>query len=136
MQPPARTELEEREYALKPMNCPGDIQIYAMERHSYRDLPIRLANFSKLHRYERSGVTQGLVRVRAFAQDDAHLFVTPQQIQPEIERELNGMALNVRHALRAAALATLLLEFFPEPLETPGPELFQIRRRIAAIVHI
>ena len=54
----------------------------------------------------------------------------------EIERELNGMALNVRHALRAAALATLLLEFFPEPLETPGPELFQIRRRNAAIVHI
>src|SRR5438093_9147515 len=83
------TEVEEREYAPKPMNCPGDIQIYAMERHSYRDLPIRLANFSRLHRYERSGVTHGLTRVRAFAQDDAHLFVTPEQIQPEIERELN-----------------------------------------------
>src|ERR1700756_5080278 len=62
------TEVEEREYALKPMNCPGDIQIYAMERRSYRDLPIRLANFSRLHRYERSGVTHGLTRVRAFAQ--------------------------------------------------------------------
>src|SRR5712691_1995506 len=83
------TEVEEREYALKPMNCPGDIQIYAMERHSYRDLPIRLANFARLHRYERSGVTHGLTRVRSFAQDDAHLFVTPEQIQPEIERELN-----------------------------------------------
>src|SRR6266849_3266614 len=83
------TEVEEREYALKPMNCPGDIQVYAMERHSYRDLPVRLANFSRLHRYERSGVTHGLTRVRAFAQDDAHLFVTPEQIQPEIERELN-----------------------------------------------
>ena len=83
------TEVEEREYALKPMNCPGDIQIYAMERHSYRDLPIRLANFSRLHRYERSGVTHGLTRVRSFAQDDAHLFITPEQIQPEIERELN-----------------------------------------------
>ena len=83
------SEAEEREYGLKPMNCPGDIQIYAMERHSYRDLPIRLANFSRLHRYERSGVTHGLTRVRAFAQDDAHLFVTPEQIQPEIERELN-----------------------------------------------
>jgi threonyl-tRNA synthetase len=83
------SELEEREYALKPMNCPGDIQVYAMERRSYRDLPIRLANFARLHRYERSGVTHGLARVRSFAQDDAHLFVTPDQIQPEIERELN-----------------------------------------------
>jgi len=83
------TEVEEREYALKPMNCPGDIQIYAMERRSYRDLPIRLATFTRLHRHERSGVTHGLARVRSFAQDDAHLFVTPEQIQPEIERELN-----------------------------------------------
>ncbi|MDQ6802506.1 MAG: threonine--tRNA ligase [Acidobacteriota bacterium] len=80
---------EEREYALKPMNCPGDIQIYAMERHSYRDLPIRLSNFARLHRYEQSGATHGLTRVRSFAQDDAHLFVTQEQIQPEIERELN-----------------------------------------------
>jgi threonyl-tRNA synthetase len=83
------SEVEEREYALKPMNCPGDIQIYAMERHSYRDLPIRLANFARLHRYERSGATHGLTRVRSFAQDDAHIFITPEQIQPEIERELN-----------------------------------------------
>ena len=82
-------QAEEREYALKPMNCPGDIQIYAMERHSYRDLPIRLANFARLHRYEQSGATHGLTRVRSFAQDDAHLFVTQDQIQPEIERELN-----------------------------------------------
>jgi threonyl-tRNA synthetase len=83
------SDVEEREYGLKPMNCPGDIQIYAMERHSYRDLPIRLANFARLHRYERSGVTHGLTRVRSFAQDDAHIFITPDQIQGEIERELN-----------------------------------------------
>jgi threonyl-tRNA synthetase len=82
------SEIEEREYGVKPMNCPGDIQIFAVERRSYRDLPIRLANFSRLHRYERSGVTHGLVRVRSFAQDDAHLFVTPEQIEPEIDREL------------------------------------------------
>ena len=82
------SHIEEREYGLKPMNCPGDTQIFAMERRSYRDLPIRLANFSRLHRYERSGVTHGLARVRAFAQDDAHLFVTPDQIEVEIEREL------------------------------------------------
>jgi threonyl-tRNA synthetase len=83
------SDVEEREYGLKPMNCPGDIQIYALERRSYRDLPIRLANFSRLHRYERSGVTHGLTRVRSFAQDDAHIFITPDQIQSEIERELN-----------------------------------------------
>jgi threonyl-tRNA synthetase len=82
------SRIDEREYGVKPMNCPGDIQIYAMERRSYRDLPIRLANFSRLHRYERSGVTHGLARVRAFAQDDAHLFVMPEQIEAEIGREL------------------------------------------------
>src|SRR5437764_998669 len=82
------SEVEEKEYGLKPMNCPGHTQIYAMERRSYRDLPIRLADFARLHRYERSGVTAGLVRVRSFAQDDAHLFITPEQIEPEIDREL------------------------------------------------
>jgi threonyl-tRNA synthetase len=70
------------------MNCPGHTQIFAMERRSYRDLPIRYADFARLHRYERSGVTHGLVRVRSFAQDDAHLFVTPDQIEQEIDREL------------------------------------------------
>ena len=82
------SEIEEREYGVKPMNCPGHTQIYAMKRRSYRDLPIRLADFARLHRYERSGVTSGLVRVRSFAQDDAHLFITPEQIEPEIDREL------------------------------------------------
>jgi len=83
------SEVDEKEYGVKPMNCPGHTQIYAAERHSYRDLPIRLSDFCRLHRYERSGVTHGLTRVRSFAQDDAHLFVTPDQIQSEIERELN-----------------------------------------------
>jgi threonyl-tRNA synthetase len=81
-------ETDEREYGLKPMNCPGHTQIYAMERRSYRDLPLRIADFARLHRYERSGVTHGLARVRAFAQDDAHLFITPEQIESEIDREL------------------------------------------------
>jgi threonyl-tRNA synthetase len=82
------SQVDEREYGVKPMNCPGHTQIFAMERRSYRDLPIRYADFARLHRYERSGVTHGLVRVRSFAQDDAHLFVTPEQIEPEIDREL------------------------------------------------
>ncbi|MGA8806280.1 MAG: threonine--tRNA ligase [Thermoanaerobaculia bacterium] len=82
------SEVDEREYGVKPMNCPGHTQIFAMERRSYRDLPIRYADFARLHRYERSGVTHGLVRVRSFAQDDAHLFVTDDQIESEIDREL------------------------------------------------
>jgi threonyl-tRNA synthetase len=82
------SQVDEREYGVKPMNCPGHTQIFAMERRSYRDLPIRYADFARLHRYERSGVTHGLVRVRSFAQDDAHLFITPDQIEPEIDREL------------------------------------------------
>lgn len=82
------SEVDEREYGVKPMNCPGHTQIFALERRSYRDLPIRYADFARLHRYERSGVTHGLVRVRSFAQDDAHLFVTPEQIEVEIDREL------------------------------------------------
>jgi threonyl-tRNA synthetase len=82
------SEVDEREYGVKPMNCPGHTQIFAMERRSYRDLPIRYADFARLHRYERSGVTHGLVRVRSFAQDDAHLFVTESQIESEIDREL------------------------------------------------
>jgi threonyl-tRNA synthetase len=82
------SEVDEREYGVKPMNCPGHTQIFANERRSYRDLPIRLAEFTRLHRYERSGVTHGLVRVRSFAQDDAHLFVTREQIESEIDGEL------------------------------------------------
>ncbi|HYM60597.1 MAG TPA: threonine--tRNA ligase [Thermoanaerobaculia bacterium] len=82
------SEIDEREYGVKPMNCPGHTQIYAMERRSYRDLPIRIADFARLHRYERSGVTHGLARVRSFAQDDAHLFVTPEQIEAEMGREI------------------------------------------------
>jgi threonyl-tRNA synthetase len=82
------SEIEEREYGVKPMNCPGHTQIFAMERRSYRDLPLRIADFARLHRYERSGVTHGLTRVRSFAQDDAHLFVTPDQLENEIDREL------------------------------------------------
>ncbi|HUO84877.1 MAG TPA: threonine--tRNA ligase, partial [Thermoanaerobaculia bacterium] len=82
------SEIDEREYGVKPMNCPGHTQIYAAERRSYRDLPIRMADFCRLHRYERSGVTHGLTRVRSFSQDDAHLFVMPEQIEAEVEREL------------------------------------------------
>jgi len=71
-------------YGIKPMNCPGHCLMFAMTRRSYRQLPLRLADFGRLHRFERSGVTQGLTRVRTFSQDDAHIFCTPDQIQQEI----------------------------------------------------
>jgi len=78
------TTIEKTECAVKPMNCPSHTLIYASELHSYRDLPIRIADFGRLHRYERSGVTAGLTRVRTFSQDDAHIFCREDQIGPEI----------------------------------------------------
>ncbi|MBI4553918.1 MAG: threonine--tRNA ligase [Candidatus Latescibacteria bacterium] len=76
---------DEREYAAKAMNCPSHCLMYAANHHSYRELPIRYADFARLHRYERSGVTAGLMRVRSFSQDDAHIFCRLDQIQTEIQ---------------------------------------------------
>ena len=77
-------ELDDAEYRLKPMNCPGHILIYKDSLKSYRDLPVRLGELGTVYRYERSGVMHGLLRVRGFTQDDAHIFCTPQQIEDEI----------------------------------------------------
>ena len=74
---------EERVYAIKPMNCPGGVQIYKQGIKSYRDLPLRISEFGKVHRYEPSGALHGLMRVRAFTQDDAHIFCTENQITEE-----------------------------------------------------
>jgi threonyl-tRNA synthetase len=74
---------DDRLYAIKPMNCPGHIQIFNQGLRSYRDLPLRFAEFGKVHRYEPSGALHGLMRVRAFTQDDAHIFITPAQITAE-----------------------------------------------------
>jgi threonyl-tRNA synthetase len=76
-------EAEERHLALKPMNCPGHVQIFNQVLHSYRDLPLRLAEFGSCHRNEPSGALHGIMRVRAFTQDDAHIFCTPEQITAE-----------------------------------------------------
>jgi threonyl-tRNA synthetase len=78
-------ELDDAEYRLKPMNCPGHILIYADSLKSYRDLPQRYGELGTVYRYERSGVMHGLLRVRGFTQDDAHIFCTPEQIEGEIE---------------------------------------------------
>jgi len=74
---------DERVYAIKPMNCPGHVQIFKQGLRSYRELPVRLAEFGKLHRYEPSGALHGLMRVRAFTQDDAHVFCTEEQVAVE-----------------------------------------------------
>jgi threonyl-tRNA synthetase len=74
---------DERTFAIKPMNCPGHIQVFKQGLRSYRELPLRLAEFGKVHRYEPSGALHGLMRVRAFTQDDAHIFCTPDQITAE-----------------------------------------------------
>ena len=78
------TEYEDRSMALKPMNCPGHCQLYSLQRHSYRDLPVRYSEPGLLHRNEPSGALHGLLRVRHFAQDDAHIFCTEEQIQDEV----------------------------------------------------
>ncbi len=78
------TESEKRTYALKPMNCPGHVQIYNTSLHSYRDLPIRYGEFGGCHRNEPSGALHGIMRVRAFTQDDGHVFCTEEQIESEV----------------------------------------------------
>jgi threonyl-tRNA synthetase len=77
-------ELDDAEYRIKPMNCPGHILIYKDTLRSYRDLPVRLGELGTVYRYERSGVMHGLLRVRGFTQDDAHIFCTPEQIEDEV----------------------------------------------------
>jgi len=84
------TSSENREYAVKPMNCPGHVQIFNKNLHSYRDLPFRLAEFGSCHRNEPSGALHGLMRVRGFTQDDAHIFCTEDQIKQEV-KDFNGM---------------------------------------------
>ncbi|PFI27637.1 threonine--tRNA ligase [Bacillus thuringiensis] len=79
------SEVDNKSFALKPMNCPGHMLMFKNKLHSYRELPIRMCEFGQVHRHEFSGALNGLLRVRAFCQDDAHLFVTPKQIENEIK---------------------------------------------------
>lgn len=85
----AKEEEEECDFGLKPMNCPGHCLIFASKRHSYRDLPVRYADFSPLHRNEISGALSGLTRVRRFHQDDGHIFCRPSQVEEEIKKTLD-----------------------------------------------
>ena len=83
------TTVDEVTYAVKPMNCPGGLLVYNSNKHSYRELPMRTAELGLVHRYEASGMMHGLVRVRQFTQDDAHIFCTPEQIESEIVGVIN-----------------------------------------------
>jgi threonyl-tRNA synthetase len=78
------SEIDDTEFAIKPMNCPGGVLAYKQEMHSYKDLPIRAGELGTVHRHEFSGALHGLMRVRSFTQDDAHIFMTPEQIEDEI----------------------------------------------------
>ncbi len=89
--PAERERGEERQYAIKPMNCPGACLIFGSERHSYRELPLRLAEFGLVSRYEREGVLHGLLRVRAFTQDDAHVYCTLDQVTAEVDSICTGI---------------------------------------------
>ena len=80
------TKIDGDDYAVKPMNCPGGMLVYKRKMHSYRDLPQRMAELGLVHRHELSGALHGLMRVRCFTQDDAHIYMTPEQIEPEIVR--------------------------------------------------
>ena len=113
----APLDIEGQEYYLKPMNCPFHIQIYKSRTRSYRDLPLRFAEWGTVYRYERSGVLHGLLRVRGFTQDDAHLFCRPDQMPEEIDRVL---ALQPAHpaGLRLQRLPGLSLH--PEPDKAVG----------------
>jgi threonyl-tRNA synthetase len=89
-----KREEDERVYAIKPMNCPGHVQIFKNGLKSYRDLPLKLAEFGKVHRFEPSGALHGLMRVRAFTQDDAHVFITESQIAEEALK-MNDLILSI-----------------------------------------
>jgi threonyl-tRNA synthetase len=90
----AKREEDERVYAIKPMNCPGHVQIFKNGLKSYRDLPLKIAEFGKVHRFEPSGALHGLMRVRAFTQDDAHIFITESQIAEEVIK-INNQILSI-----------------------------------------
>jgi len=91
------TQIDEREFALKPMNCPCHMLMFSHHRYSYRDLPLRFADFGRLHRYEKSGVVAGLTRVRTFCQDDAHIFIQTDGIQDEIKTLMRMFFIGYEH---------------------------------------
>jgi threonyl-tRNA synthetase len=116
------TRIDDREFGIKPMNCPGHTFIYAAKKRSYRDLPLRIADFGRLHRYERSGVTTGLTRVRSFSQDDAHIFCAPDQI----ESEISSLIRMLREVYRTFQFGEMQVKLSTRPQDFIGlPEVWE-----------
>src|SRR5215813_1607377 len=109
---------DERVYAIKPMNCPGHVQIFKNGLKSYRDLPLKIAEFGKVHRFEPSGALHGLMRVRAFTQDDAHIFITESQIAEETLR-VNNMILSIYEDF---GFPDVLIKFSDRPEQRIGDD--------------
>jgi threonyl-tRNA synthetase len=109
---------ENRDYAIKPMSCPGHIQVYNQGLKSYKDLPIKLAEFGLVHRNEPSGTLHGLMRIRAFTQDDAHIFCTPDQIEEEIKILIN----NIYDIYKTFGFTDIKIELSTRPDQKVGSE--------------
>jgi threonyl-tRNA synthetase len=121
MFPPMK--LEEQEFLLKPMNCPGHILIYKSALHSYRELPLRYAEFGTVYRFERSGVMHGLMRVRGFTQDDAHIFCRPDQVEAEVSEILRI----ITEVLTTFGFKEFEVNLSTQPKESIGaPELWAL----------
>jgi threonyl-tRNA synthetase len=112
------TASENRDYAVKPMNCPGHVQIYNHGLHSYRDLPLRLAEFGSCHRNETSGSLHGLMRVRGFTQDDAHIFCTEGQVQPEV----SNFIVMLNEVYRDFGFSEVLVKLSTRPVKRVGSD--------------
>lgn len=112
------SEMENRSCSTKPMNCPGHCVLFSHDHHSYRDLPLRMADFGRLHRYEKSGALHGLTRVRSFSQDDGHIFCTVDQIQGEIE---NFMSL-LRETYTTLGMEDYKIYFSTRPEQRAGSD--------------
>ncbi len=112
------SEIDGVGYAIKPMNCPGGCLLYRTTKHSYRELPLRMAEFGMVHRHEASGVMHGLFRVRQFTQDDAHIYCTPAQIEPEIVGVINL----IFETYRAFGFEDFAVELSTQPLKHIGSD--------------
>lgn len=112
------TQIDERDFAVKPMNCPGGLLIYRSGLHSYRELPMRVAEFGLVHRHELSGVLHGLFRVRCFTQDDAHVFCMPEQLKDEVVKLIDL----ILHVYRTVGFEDVHIELSTRPEKSIGSE--------------
>jgi len=111
-------KIDDKEFAVKPMNCPGHILIYQSKLRSYRELPIRYFELGTVYRHEKAGVLHGLLRVRGFTQDDAHIFCTPEQVKSEIKAVIDF----VFDAMKDFGFSDLVIELSTQPKKFIGTQ--------------